>query len=196
MPLRRKAKRKLKRPRWGKFLGLAKEILDSPERRQTPESLAQLDSVALDAFLKPYRSGQLDSTRNPVAFRKAREFWQHREANRYAADLELAARGCLEQATQPNELAVGLGWVSRAIEFGERPNRLATFAQLMHKMGRGTQAMRVMNRALALAEAQGAPGEYLSQLEGERFKMSLTGGAAPNAKPQEPKRYPVGYREN
>lgn len=186
----------LRMQRFPKFLSLAKDYLDADDRRHTAESLAALDSAALAAFLKPYQTGALDSTHHPAAFRQAHAFWRHHLADRYAADLELAARGCLELGTKPDDLAQGLGYITRAMEFGERSDRLATYAKLLHRMGRAALGQRFMNRAVARAYVENAPDEVISQLEGELFKMNLGVSGIPAAPGQPaPQRYPVGYND-
>lgn len=186
----------LRTQRFPKFLSLANQYLDAEGRRHSVETLAAPDSAGLAAFLKPYQTGALDSTRHPAAFRQAYAFWQHRLGNRYADDLELAARGCLELGTTPNDFAQGLGYITRAMEFGERSDRLATYAKLLHRMGRAALGQRFMNRAVARAYVENAPDETISQLEGDLIKMNLGVSGIPAAPGSPaPKRYPVGYND-
>ncbi len=183
----------LRTQRFSKFLNLAQEHLNSEANRRTPESLAPVDSAGLAAFLKPYQSGQADSAKNLPAFRRACGYWQHQQADRYAADLTAAAQGCLDPAATPDQMALGMNWIGRAMEFGERSDRLATYAQLLHRLGRVPMAKRMITRAINRAYLEEAPDEVIGQLEGEQVKMNFGSLLVPGS--EAPKRVPVGYRD-
>ena len=73
-----------------------------------------------------------------------------------------AAQYCADQEIHMGE---ALGWAERSIKLNEQPTNLAVKARLIYLHGDKTQALQIMERALALARARKQGGAVTGPLE-------------------------------
>ncbi len=142
--------------------GLARAATDYAATYLGPEAQRQaraLDSAAYQQWLRPYATGQRDSTLHPAEFAQAKQQAQGRHARDLAHYLNQLAGLLHDHVADPAALQQAWAWAYQATALHLAPHHLSTQAHLLLKLGQKSEAAALAQRAAELAQATLGPDE-------------------------------------
>lgn len=129
----------------------------------SPDSVKRLDSVNQQKMMA--QSPMIDTIINGKPA-KIKQVAFAPGTQRYTGELNDAAWKMYNMTSNPNLLMMATKWVEKGLEFYESPEALHTYAHLLYKQGKVTEAVEKLDRTIAIRKERGYPvKEYETLLQ-------------------------------
>ena len=126
------------------------------------EDLAKMDVDQYTLFKKQALAEQVDTT--SAQFKMMQDMMQHAATQGTAMELNNLAWSYVETMKDKADWTKALAWSARAIELDRDPNFLDTYANLLYKLGKKDEAIKIETEALEKAKVEQREG-FMETLE-------------------------------
>jgi thiol-disulfide isomerase/thioredoxin len=138
-----------------KYIETATNLADKYLMTLTNDELKRRNSLHFEEFMRPFRMGKQDSLKiGEQRFKSMKLFRSRYVSINTASDLEGLAMEFFKNMTDKSQLEKALRWAKRATEIDENPDNLDSYAHVLLKLDRKSEAIIYEEKALNLAKAQ------------------------------------------
>ncbi|QEC57768.1 DUF255 domain-containing protein [Flavisolibacter ginsenosidimutans] len=129
----------------------------------SPDSIKRTDSMNMRRMLQ---TAKKDTVRDGNRMRIAAQVTYAPIVQRFSSELNNGAYNFYLRTDNPYLLSIATEWSKRAAEFYESPEVLDTYAKLLYKQNRKSEAIEEITKAIALQKKRGFPTKlYEAALE-------------------------------